>query len=100
MHSTTIHTSKTMMVLSILALALTTALVWNTNHTEIEHFTAPGWTLTRAPEWFWPAKEYNADDWLTPYFPDQIRKPECLPYDRGHPGILNYNSSAYRFWRY
>ena len=64
----------------------------------IEPFTAPGVTLTQPPNWFLPGK-YNSSQWLTPMFPNQISQPECLSYNRGDPNVLNYNSSAYIFWR-
>ena len=53
---------------------------------------------TSGPEWF-QKRPYDINDWFVEYHPDQISKPECMKY-RGDPEILNYNSSAYRFWRF
>lgn len=64
-----------------------------------EDFTAPGWTLTRPSEWWFPEK-YDTASWLTPYYPDQLSQPQCLSYNRGPPQPLNFYSTAYRFWRY
>ena len=64
-----------------------------------EHFTAPGLTLTRPSEWWFP-KNYNPEDWIVPGFPDQLSQPECLSYNRGPTGPLNFNSYAYRYWRF
>lgn len=83
-----------------IVIAAVTAAVLFAPKKNTEHFTATGYVLAKAPEWFWPSRRYETQEWLTPYFPDQLAKPECLPYDRGNPGILNYNSSAYRFWRF
>jgi hypothetical protein len=52
----------------------------------------------KPPEWF-IKKAYNKDDWLVTYYPDQLSKPECVDY-RGDNKTLNYESSAYRYWRF
>lgn len=62
-----------------------------------EHFTL--WS-PKPPEWFLPQTQYNPKDWLTPTQPDRISKPVCLPYNRGDPGVLNFNGSSYRLWRF
>ena len=69
------------------------------NLKKIEGFTADGWVLTRPSEWWFPQKYKNVD-WLVPMYLDQLSQPSCLPYNRGNPGPLNFNASAYRFWRF
>jgi len=54
---------------------------------------------TAGPEWFSLKKPYDINDWFVEYHPDQISKPECARY-RGNPEVLNYFSSAYRFWTF
>lgn len=51
----------------------------------------------KPPEWFIKEK-YDVKNWFTPYYPDQISKPECM-HDRGDHEKLNFLSSAYRFWK-
>ena len=54
---------------------------------------------TTPPEWF-TKKSYTTQDWLVQYYPDQVSNPECMSYSRGDPKVLNFNSSAYRFYRF
>lgn len=62
-----------------------------------EPFTLPS---PRPPNWFLPTNPYNTADWLVRMNMDRLSKPECLPYNRGDPGILNYNASSYRWFRF
>lgn len=71
----------------------------NSDSKKIEHFTAPGLTLNRPSEWWFP-KTYNTSDWLVDVKPDQLSQPFCVPYNRGPADELNYNSYSYRFWRF
>lgn len=64
-----------------------------------EEFTAPGLVYNIPSEWWHPQK-YDATNWLVPLFPDQLSQPDCLSYNRGNPEVLNFNSIAYRFWRF
>jgi len=64
-----------------------------------EDFTADGLVFNRPSEWWYP-ETYNVIDWLVPMFPDQLSQPQCLSYNRGDPGVLNFNSVAYRMWRF
>jgi hypothetical protein len=56
---------------------------------------------TPYPNWF-DKKPYDINDWFVVYYPDKIQ-PNCLPYDvnsrYGSIENMNYNSSAYKFWR-
>ena len=67
-----------------------------------EHFDAMGLVYNVPPNWFIkPA--YNLNDWIVNVYPEHIQ-PECLSYSvEGKYGSLediNYNSQAYRFWRF
>ncbi len=64
-----------------------------------EGFTAPGLVFNIPSPWWHPQK-YNNVDWLVPMYLDQLSQPSCLSYNRGDPGPLNFNASAYRFWRF
>ena len=83
--------------LAILLTITTITLMFCSKKTE--GFTATGWVYNRPSEWWFPQK-YNVADWLTPYYPDQLSQPTCLSYNRGYSPNLNYNSSAYRFWKF
>lgn len=86
--------------LSTVIVAIATVAVLSfLNVCKTEGFTAAGWTLTHPSEWWFPQK-YNASNWLTTYYPDQLSQPTCLSYNRGNAGNLNFNSSSYRFWRF
>ena len=82
----------TLLVVSI----LTTSIASRCN---IEQFSADGWVYNLPSEWYYP-KEYEITDWFTPVNPDQLSYSPCLSYNRGDSGILNYNSYAYRLWKF
>ncbi len=63
-----------------------------------ENFDASGLVYNIPPQWF-RKDQYKLDDWLVRYSPEQISDPYCMTKSRGDPKILNYMSSAYRFWR-
>lgn len=87
-------------ILSIFIILLVIYILYSKNllGNSKEGFTADGWVLNIPPEWFIKPK-YDMSQWLVTYYPDQLSKPECLPYNRGDPEELNYNASVYRFWR-
>lgn len=68
----------------------------------VENFDATGLVFNQFPNWFYK-KPYDPADWIVNVYPDRIQ-PECLPYaiesKWGSLGNLNYNSQAYRFWRF
>lgn len=84
-------------ILSVIAIVavVTTIGIIQYQYNE-EHFTLPS---TRPPEWFLP-QPYDVSMWLTKYYPDQLSENVCTPYKRKPEGILNFNSSAYRFIRF
>lgn len=61
-----------------------------------EYFTLPS---PRPSEWFLP-QPYVVSDWLVRMNQDRLSQPECLSYNRGDPGVLNFNGSSYRFMRF
>lgn len=67
-----------------------------------ENFDATGLVYNKPPNWF-QKKEYDPNDWVVNVYPERIQ-PSCLPYSQeskwGSLGNLNYNSQAYRFWRF
>jgi len=69
------------------------------NSSAVEHFTAPGLVFNIPSPW-WHPQEYKTVDWLVPMYLDQISQPACLSYNRGNPEILNFNASAYQYWRF
>lgn len=69
---------------------------------KIETFDATGLVYNMYPNWF-AKKPYNPADWVVEVYPDNIQ-PSCLSYDRadkwGSLEDINYNSQAYKFWRF
>jgi hypothetical protein len=66
---------------------------------DFEGFDAAGLVFNKPSEWFNKAK-YNKNDWFVTYYPDQTSQPGgCDMHYRGNPEMLNWESSAYRFWR-
>lgn len=67
-----------------------------------EGFDASGYVYNHYPNWF-SKKPYDMKDWLVPVYPDMIQ-PACLPYNVeskwGSLENMNYNSQAYKFWRF
>ena len=67
-----------------------------------ENFDSLGLTYVQFPNWFYK-KPYNPNDWMVNVYPEHIQ-PSCLPYSVeskwGSLENMNYNSQAYRFWRY
>ena len=67
-----------------------------------EGWDATGWYFNRPSEWF-RVQKYNLSDWITPSYNEAIQ-PDCLPYSKaskyGSLDDINYNSSAYKFWRF
>lgn len=70
--------------------------------TETENFDGTGLVYNQFPNWFLK-KPYDPKDWLVNVYPDRIQ-PSCLPYSViskwGSLENMNYNSQAYRFWRF
>jgi hypothetical protein len=68
----------------------------------VENFDGTGLVFNQYPNWFYK-KPYNPADWLVKVYPNYIQ-PECLPYSIeskwGSLENMNYNSQAYRFWRF
>ena len=93
----------TVLAIAALVVAATIGIVYGCKekfkNDKTEHFTAPGLTLTKPPPWWFP-KRYLTQDWLVNTYPDQIAKPECMTFSRGDPGLLNFNHSAMRFFRF
>lgn len=83
------------MILSLLTVLF---IIYICYSKKTEGFTADGLVFNIPPEWFRKPK-YDVNQWFVNYYPDQLSRPECLPYNRGNPDELNYNASAYRFWR-
>lgn len=83
-------------LIAIVATLTTLATVGILFGKKSENFTLPS---PRPSEWFLPQK-YQADLWLTKYYPDQLSQPQCLSYNRGPSDILNFQSSSFRFWRF
>jgi hypothetical protein len=77
-------------LLSLVAIILASVALYNKK----EGFDA---FYNSGPEWFKKGK-YDINDWFVYYEPDQLSKPECTDY-RGNSKELNWNSSAYRFFR-
>lgn len=67
-----------------------------------EGFDAIGYVENVPSEWF-RKPAYDPSDWVVNVYPDNIQA-ECLPYSRiskyGPLEDINYDSSAYRFWRF
>jgi hypothetical protein len=83
----------------ILLIIVTVALLIHFNNQSYENFqmiTVP------YPNWY-AVSNYNPIDWLVNVYPDRIQ-PSCLPYSVeskwGSLENMNYNSQAYRFWRF
>lgn len=79
-----------------LVTVITTMCICNS---KIEGFTAPGLVFNIPSPW-WHPQTYESSDWTVPMYLDQLSQPSCLSYNRGDPGPLNFNASAYRFWRF
>ena len=88
-----------LMSLSILILLLV-FLVYKSYTTE--HFDSTGMVYAQFPNWFYK-KPYDPNDWIVNVYPEHIQ-PSCLPYSVaskwGSLENVNYNSQAYRFWRF
>ncbi len=85
------------LILIIIILLLVITCMYKSKYTE--SFDGVSMFFNGTPEWFRKQK-YSIDDWYVPYFPDQLAYPGgCDTNYRGDPGILNWESSAYRFWR-
>ena len=74
----------------------------NTTTKPIEGFDATGLVYNQPPNWF-IKQDYNLNDWLTRTYNDAIES-ACLPYSRaskyGSLENINYDASAYKFWRF
>ena len=86
-------------LLVTVSVLVTTLGIFTLGAKQKEHFTSPGYTLVRPPNWWFPTP-YVTEHWLTPVQPDQISRPECMSHSRGNDAILNMNSYAYRMWRF
>ncbi len=63
-----------------------------------ENFDGTGLVYNVAPEWF-HKKNYNIEDWLVNVYPDRIHS-DCNNSKRIiDPGLMNYYSQSYSFWR-
>ena len=89
------------MIVNKLILVAVTAAVIIAFHfrPKTESFTAAGLVLNKPSEWWYPTP-YDPISWLVPMYLDQLSQPQCLSYNRGDPGPLNFNASAYRLWRF
>jgi hypothetical protein len=85
--------------ITLITICVTTLFMQNGILRNIEGFTAPGLVFNIPSEW-WHPKEYNSIDWLVSENLDRLSQPSCLSYNRGEPGVLNYNASTYRLWRF
>lgn len=83
-------------ILSIIAIIIS-AIAISRAMKEKEGFDATGLVFNKPPEWFHKS-EYDVNNWLVYYEPDQISKPDCM-HHRGNAEDLNYMSSTNRFWR-
>lgn len=91
------HKFMVLTILIVIILILSVVLMKRTDGwSNYENFTA---FYIKPPEWF-IKPIYKTKDWLVTYYPDQLSDPVCMDHSRGDPEELNYNSSAYRFWRF
>ncbi len=90
-------------VIFVLVLVFVIAFIsYKYKYADTENFDGTGMVYNQAPNWF-IKKPYDPKDWLVNVYPDRIQ-PSCLPYSVeskwGSLENMNYNSQAYRFWRF
>ncbi len=88
--------------LLLLLVAVVLIIIIMSNKKCTEGFDGTGLVYNQFPNWFYK-KPYDPTDWIVNVYPDKIQ-PECLPYSVeskwGSLENMNYNSQAYRFWRF
>ena len=67
-----------------------------------EPFDATGYVMNIPPPWF-IKQDYNLNNWIVRTYNDAIES-NCMPYSRaskyGSLENINYDGSAYKFWRF